>query len=137
MTANVANANSIDSVYIAPRAVRIDEARKERASKERSGMLRLAILLILGIFILLGMRVYCATIQHANNVLIEENAYLQAEIDSLNSQLVEQTKVTKIEEVARGKYGMVFPSSENCINLGDVKDESDSLAATIKSEAYK
>ena len=142
MAVNVARADLAysfsETEYTTPREVRLDEARREKASKDRTSMLRIAVALIIGIFILLGMRVYCASIQHANNVLAQENAYLKAEIDSLNSQLVEETKVTKIEEVARDKYGMVFPSSENCVNLGDTKgDSEESLAATIKSEAYK
>ena len=71
-------------------------------SKRASRNLFLAIsAIVLAVFILVGLSAYAASIQHANNVLIEENEYLQAEIDSLNSQIVEATKITKIEEVAK------------------------------------
>ena len=66
----------------------------------------------------------------------QENAYLQAEIDSLNSQIVEQTKVTRVEEVATKEYGMVYPTSDNCIVINENEESSTSLAASIRSEAY-
>ena len=87
-------------------------------------------------FVLVGMRAYCASLQHANNELIKENGYLEAEIDSLNSQLIEQINVTTIEQIATDDYGMVFPTAENVIYLDENKEQEDSLAAVIRSEAY-
>ncbi len=92
--------------------------------------------LVLAVFILVGLSAYAASIQHANNVLEQENAYLQAEIDSLKSQIVEETKVTKVEEIATTKYGMVYPSAENTVVINENADGSQSLASSIKSEAY-
>ena len=92
--------------------------------------------LVAAVFLLVGLSAYAASIQHANNVLVEENAYLQAEIDSLNSQIVEQTKVTRVEEGATKKYGMVYPTSENCIVINENAESSTNLAASIRSEAY-
>ena len=92
--------------------------------------------LVLAVFILVGLSAYAASIQHANNVLTQENEYLQAEIDSLRIQIVEETKVTKVEEIATTKYGMVYPSSENCVILNEKAENSRSLAASIRSEAY-
>ena len=106
-------------------------------SKRASRNLFLAIsAIVLAVFILVGLSAYAASIQHANNVLIEENEYLQAEIDSLNSQIVEATKITKIEEVAKLKYGMVYPSPENCIVINETSENSQNLAVSIRSEAY-
>lgn len=120
----------------APAEIRLDVIRRNRVAKDRKRLIRVAAVILIGIFVLVGMRAYCAYMQHANNVLIQENAYLQAEIDSLNSSLSEENKVTRIEEVAIDKYGMVFPTSENCINLGTSEDKDESLAQVIKSEAY-
>ena len=92
--------------------------------------------IVLAVFILVGLSAYAASIQHANNVLMEENEYLQAEIDSLNSQIVEATKITKVEEVAKKKYGMVYPSPENCIVINENSENSQNLAVSIRSEAY-
>lgn len=116
--------------------VTIDSIRSKRIRNDRRSLLKLSAVILLGIFILVGMRAYCAFVQHANNELIKENAFIQAEIDSLNAQISEKTKVTAIEGLAVSEYGMVFPSSENVINLGTAVKTDESLAATIRSEAY-
>ena len=116
--------------------ITLDAIRSKRVAKDRRRLVRLASLVLAGIFVLIGMRAYCAYMQHANNQLIKENSYIQAEIDSLNGQLSEQSKVTRIERVAMDKYGMVFPTAENTINLGVAKESEETLAATIRSEAY-
>ena len=88
----------------------ITRSRSKRASRN---MILTALAVITAVFLLVGLSAYAASIQHENNVLTQENAYLQAEIDSLNSQIVEATKVTKVEELATEEYGMVYPTSDN------------------------
>ena len=115
---------------------RAERIRADRLKADRRSVVRIAAILIIGIFVLVGMRSYAAIIQHENNILTEENEYLQAEIDSLSSQIIEETKVTRIEKVATQKYGMVYPSSDNCVRLSEDEEESRNLAAAIRSEAY-
>lgn len=122
--------------YTAPTEVNLDSVRRKRIKRDRKRLIRVAAVILIGIFVLVGMRAYCAYMQHANNELVKENAYLQAEIDSLNSNLSDEFKVTEIEEVAIEKYGMVFPTAENTVNLGAAEDEDSSLAQAIRSEAY-
>ena len=105
-------------------------------SISNKNLLRLILVGLLLIFVLVGLQAYTATLQHANNVLEEENSYLQAEIDSMENQIVEETKVSKIEKTARKKYGMVYPSSENCVTIHEDEEMGNNLAATIRSEAY-
>lgn len=111
----------------------------DRIRADRKSLVKFLAVVMLGVFVLIGMRSYGAIIQHENNVLAEENAYIQAEIDSLNSQIVEETKVTKIERVATEDFGMVYPTPENCIRLGegDDGDGDKGLADAIRTEAYK
>lgn len=123
--------------YAVPKEVRLEDVRRSRESRDRRRMFRITALILFAIFILVGMRAYCANLQHANNELIKENGYLEAEIDSLNSQLIEQTNVTTIEKIATDDYGMIFPTADNVIYLDDGKEQEDSLAAEIRSEAYK
>ena len=123
--------------YAVPKEVRLEDVRRSRESRDRRRMFRIAALILFAIFILVGMRAYCANLQHANNELIKENGYLEAEIDSLNSQLIEQTNVTTIEKIATDDYGMIFPTADNVIYLDDGKEQENSLAAEIRSEAYK
>ena len=115
---------------------RAERIRAARIKADRRSAVRLVAVIIIGIFVLVGMRSYAAIIQHENNVLQMQNEYLQAEIDSLSSQITEETKVTKIEQVATKKYGMVYPSAENTVVLSSVQAEISNLASIIISEAY-
>lgn len=119
--------------------IRFDRIRADRIRADRKSVIKFLVVFMLGVFVLIGMRSYGAIIQHENNVLAEQNAYIQAEIDSLSSQIVEETKVTKIERVATEDFGMVYPTPENCIRLGDGDGDEDEegLADAIRTEAYK
>lgn len=114
----------------------LDLVRSRRVSSDRRRFIRIVAIILAGIFVLVSMRAYCAYMRHANNQLIRDNGYIQAEIDSLNSQIVEEIRVTRIERVAMDQYGMVFPSAENTVNLGNTKSKDAKLAAIIRSEAY-
>ena len=109
---------------------------RANAGINRKKLYAVVALVLLTIFALVSLQAYTATLQHANNVLKEENAYIQAEIDSLDSQIVEETKITKIEKTARNKYGMVYPTSDNCVTIHEEEEMADDLAATIRKEAY-
>ena len=110
---------------------------RRRMSKRASrNMFRMIAVIVIGVFLLVGLSAYTASLQHANNEIARENELLQAEIGSLNSQIVEATKVTRIERIATKKYGMVFPTSANCIRIDEDTDTADNLAAVIRSEAY-
>ena len=113
-----------------------DRIRADRIRADRKSLVKFLAVVMLGVFVLIGMRSYGAIIQHENNILERENEYLQAEIDSLQSQIVDETRVTRIENVATQQFGMVYPSTENVVKLGNAKSEVDNLAAAIRSEAY-
>jgi cell division protein FtsL len=115
---------------------RAQRIRAERIRADRRSIARLLTVVMIGIFVLVGMRSYAAIIQHENNVLERENEYLQAEIDSLESRIVDETKVTRIEQVATEQFGMVYPSAENVVKLGSGESGVQNLAAAIRSEAY-
>ena len=110
--------------------------RKKRMKRSDRNLFLFLTAIVLAVFILAALSAYAASIQHANNVLEAQNASLQAEIDSLNSQIVEETKVTKVESIATEEYGMVYPTSENCIYIDENGESGQNLASTIRSEAY-
>ena len=115
---------------------RAQRIRADRIRADRRSVVRLLTIAMIGIFVLVGMRSYAAIIQHENNILERENEYLQAEIDSLQSRIVDETRVTRIEDVATQQFGMVYPSAENVVKLGNAVPEVKNLAASIRSEAY-
>lgn len=134
--ATVANQGVVNPSHIAPIEVKLEAVRNKRVSKDRKSLVKIATLLLACIFVLVGMRAYCAYVQHANNVLIEENNLIRAEIDSLERELSDKSNVSNIEKVAVENYGMVFPTSDNVINLAEEGVSEESLAETIRSEAY-
>ena len=115
---------------------RAQRIKEDRIRADRRSAVRILAVVMIGIFVLVGMRSYAAIIQHENNILVRENEYLQAEIDSLQSQIVDETRVTRIEKVATQQFGMVYPSAENVVKLGNVASEVNNLAGAIRSEAY-
>ena len=115
---------------------RAQRIREDRIRADRRSAVRILAVVMIGIFVLVGMRSYAAIIQHENNILVRENEYLQAEIDSLQSQIIDETRVTRIEKVATQQFGMVYPSAENVVKLGNAQPEVKNLAAAIRSEAY-
>ncbi|MBQ6455823.1 MAG: hypothetical protein IJJ31_01700 [Mogibacterium sp.] len=114
----------------------IKAAAKGKIRRTSRNMFLAVSAVVLAVFILVGLSAYAASIQHANNELIQENEYLQAEIDSFRSQIIEETKITRVEEIAKEEYGMVYQTSENCIVINESEEGSHNLAASIKSEAY-
>ncbi len=115
---------------------RAQRIRADRARADRRSAVRILTVVMIGIFVLVGMRSYAAIIQHENNILERENEYIQAEIDSLQSQIVDETRVTRLENVATNEFGMVYPSAENVVKMGNAAPEVKNLAAAIRSEAY-
>lgn len=118
------------------RREQLKAAQRKMSRRASRNLFFSAAALIIAVFILIGMSAYAASIQHANNVLEKENAYIQAEIDSLNSRIVDATKVTKIEKIATEEYGMIYPTTENCIVISEDSESGENLAAVIRHEAY-
>ena len=111
-------------------------ARRSRLNETGRKAVRLAIAAIVVIFAIVALSAYTAHLQYNNNLLQSNIESLQAEIDSMESQIVEQTKVTRIEKIATDKYGMVYPTAENCVTINSGEQTEDNLAASIRAEAY-
>lgn len=85
---------------------------------------------------IVAMSAFAADLQTKNNDLRQANANLQAEIDSLNSQIGAVTNIERIEKVATKEYGMVQPNANNYIAISEETAVDQDLAAIIKDEAY-
>ncbi|MDD5824250.1 MAG: cell division protein FtsL [Firmicutes bacterium] len=116
---------------------RVAQKKKLSNNAYRAIMLSLIVLLVFFTFITFAMA--AQKLQQSNNALESEIALLEAEIDSLNNQISDETNVSVIEQTATKKLGMVYPTSENYINLDKriSEDKTEGLAATIKAKAYK
>ncbi|MBQ6621737.1 MAG: cell division protein FtsL [Mogibacterium sp.] len=110
-------------------------AAQEAASRSRSLLLSVASVALI-LLMVVFMAAYSAKIQKENNDLKAENAYLQAEIDSLNIKISDATSIDHIEEVATKELGMVLPDDSNYIMMEDEDAGTIDLAAMIIEEAY-
>ena len=110
-------------------------AAQEAASRSRSMLLSVASVALI-LLLIVFMAAYAAKVQKENNDLREENACLQAEIDSLKYKISDATSIDHIEEVATKELGMVLPDASNYIMMEDEEAGQMDLAATIQEEAY-
>ncbi len=77
-----------------------------------------------------------AEMRQENNILMTSNETLQGEVDTLNVKIKTASSVDHIEELATEKYGMVHPTSEQCVYItGEDRPEAD-FASVIRREAY-
>ena len=127
MTTNTARKSSIKS--------RI-KSKNNAMSNQRYGAYVVLVVVLTVIVGMIAIRSVEASLQHSNNLLTKDNEYLQAEIDALNSEIINETKLSNIEKTAVSELGMITPTSENCITIEDEKSANSNLAATIIDEAY-
>ena len=114
------------------------KVRKHRSIRKGFGVTMFALCVFCAMVFFLQVFFSCnlMAMQAENNRLQAENEYMQAEIDSMEDRIVEVTKVSSIEKTATQKYGMVYPSAQNCITIKADKPQDNSLASIIKHEAY-
>lgn len=104
-------------------------------AKFKSSFLLIAIVSLILLSVVV-MSAIAADLQARNNELEQANANLQAEIDSLNTQIGAVTNIERIEKVATKEYGMVQPNADNYITISEETAVDQDLAAIIKDEAY-
>ncbi len=118
----------------------IKSKRRSGVTKNQSHMNRVIGLLMFIVFLVIScilLSAYSANLQHKINVLQKQNSCLEAEIDSIEAQIIEETKIATVEQVATEKLGMVRTDTENCITVSkDTDNKNGNLAATIREEAY-
>ncbi|MBQ0018699.1 MAG: hypothetical protein KBS63_05830 [Clostridiales bacterium] len=115
---------------------RVTAPKSEAVSKARRTAILVAAIVVAFMFMIVNGNSYITKLQQENNRLRNEISALQADIDSMNSQIVDETKISRIEQVATHQYGMVYPSPENCITISDKDETGTELAATIRAQAY-
>lgn len=113
------------------------KARAGSSAKQYRLALISAIIVFGLVVFMVASSAYCAKLQTSNNNLESNITHLEADIDSLNEQIANQTKIENIASVAVNQLHMVYPTSDNCINIDSTEAEGNgSLAAVIKDEAY-
>ena len=79
---------------------------------------------------------YAAELRVENNDLMDENAALQGEIDTLNVQIKTANNIEHIESVATESLGMVYPEEDQCVYVTSEDTPTGNFASVIKEQAY-
>lgn len=80
---------------------------------------------------------YAAQIRSENNALITKNEALQGEVDTLTVNLKTSNSIEHIEYVAKNKYGMIYPTSDQRIYITDKDKPDENFATVIREQAYQ
>lgn len=100
---------------------------------------RLVISILLIGFICVGMvvmRAWAAEIRCENNNLNELNEQLASDIDTLGVKISSANSTGTIEQIAKDRLGMEYPTAANCQPLKDSDKPKKNFAAAIREEAY-
>lgn len=116
-------------------SVRRQTREQNNIAKYKSSFILIVLLSVI-LLAMVSMAAFSANLQAKNNDLKQANSNLQAEIDSLNTQIGDATNIERIEKVATKEYGMVQPDADNYIAVSEEVAVDQDLAATIKDEAY-
>lgn len=83
------------------------------------------------------MSALAAEIRHENNVLINENEELSGEVETISVKIKSVNSVEHIEKIAKEDLGMVYPESDQCVQITEKDAPGENFAAVIKRQAYK
>jgi cell division protein FtsL len=82
------------------------------------------------------MRAYAAEVRCENNRLNDINEQLASDIDTLAVKISFANSAGTIEEIAKERLGMEYPTADNCQTLKDSDKPKKNFAAVIRKEAY-
>jgi cell division protein FtsL len=99
----------------------------------------IAIAVIVGVLLigLLVINAYAASLQCSINDLTKANIALEDEIDTLNMKIYTSTSIEQIESYAMDELKMRYPTSSQCIYIGEDSVLMDNFAASIRKRAYE
>ncbi|MEE3362762.1 MAG: cell division protein FtsL [Anaerovoracaceae bacterium] len=115
-------------------------------SKEHTGVVLLARdkLFILRAILLIGIMcigvvitsAFVASVTYQNNQLKAQNAALQSEVDTLQTQVDSATNLSTVASKASDKLGMVFPDGRSYVEITSADKTQDGFAASLKKQAF-
>ncbi len=79
---------------------------------------------------------YGATLQCENNRLLIQNRYIIGDIQHLDVQIKEHNNLGHIEEEAKSRLGMIYPSEDQIVYLSDEDRPGANFASVIRKNIY-
>lgn len=106
-------------------------------SREKKRVIITMIVIGFMLVIMVVLAAFAAEIRHENNTLINKNETLQGEVDTLNVKIKTSNSIEHIESVAKNKYGMVYPTSDQRIYITSKDKPQGNFATVIRQQAYQ
>ena len=82
------------------------------------------------------MSAFAAELRRDNNRLINENEELSGEVETISVKIKSKNSIDHIEKVAKKELGMVYPTSEQMVQVTEKDSPGANFASTIKKQAY-
>lgn len=89
------------------------------------------------LIVLVVLTAFASEIRSENNTLITKNEALQGEVDTLSVKIKTSNSVDHIESIAKSKFGMVYPTSDQRIYITSKDKPGQNFAAVIREQAYQ
>ncbi|MCH4007267.1 MAG: cell division protein FtsL [Eubacterium sp.] len=106
-------------------------------SREKKRAIIAMIVIGLMLIVLVVLTAFASEIRSENNTLITKNEALQGEVDTLSVKIKTSNSVDHIESVAKSKFGMVYPTSDQRIYITSKDKPGQNFAAVIREQAYQ
>jgi cell division protein FtsL len=106
-------------------------------SREKQRAIIAMIVIGLMLIVLVVLTAFASEIRSENNTLITKNEALQGEVDTLSVKIKTSNSVDHIESVAKSKFGMVYPTSDQRIYITSKDKPGQNFAAVIREQAYQ
>lgn len=112
------------------------KAKNMMNAKDKSRLLALTVLVGLICICLIVMAAYAAQVKYNINGILAKTDSVQGEIENLNVEINSAANITAIEEKARTRLGMVYPTSEQITYINTAEEEITGFSQTLKQIAY-
>ena len=106
-------------------------------SREKKRVLVTMIVIGIMMIIMVVLAAFAAEIRHENNTLINKNEALQGEVDTLTVKIKTSNSIDHIESVAKTKFRMVYPTSDQRIYITSKDKPQGNFAAVVRQQAYQ
>lgn len=112
------------------------QAKSMMSAKDKSRLLGLTVIVGLLCIALIVMAAYSAQVKYNINGVLSSTDSLQGEIENLSVELNAASNITTVEEKAKTRLGMVYPTADQITYLDAQEDQITGFAQTLKKIAY-
>ncbi len=105
--------------------------------REKKRVIMMMVVVGIMLIIMVVLAAFAAELRSENNKLITKNEAIQGEVDTLSVKIKTSNSIEHIESVAKNKFGMVYPTSDQRIYITSKDKPQGNFAAVIREQAYQ